>query len=70
MSRPACPLALATVLFLASSALAGEPSVDSISPEPAAWTPAKRLAVEWVDSNRARPRSVWPSSGSTRIEPG
>jgi aminobenzoyl-glutamate utilization protein B len=63
MSRHACPLTLATVLFLAGSALAGEPSIDSISPEPAAWTSAKRVAVGWVDSNRARineiSRTLW-----------
>ncbi len=52
-----------TVSFLAALASAGPQEADSISPAPAAWTPAKRAAIEWVESNQpwvgGLSRSLW-----------
>lgn len=49
--------------FIFRTVLAEEKADDSITPPPAQWTPAKKAAVDWIDSNAAMlkqiNRTIW-----------
>lgn len=54
---------LAALMLVGAVASAEEKPIDAITPDPAAWTDAKRSAVEWVDAHWDRidgmSKSLW-----------